>query len=78
MLLGNSVPLGMSRFVDQSLNKFAERCTTKRFVKIKLMKNVVKCVDVPEEVCQQVGREHCKAVPRQSTSTLIENNCRTV
>ena len=42
MLLGNSVPLGMSRFVDQSPNKFAGKCTTKRFVKIKLLKNVVK------------------------------------
>merc|ERR1712098_142317 len=42
MLLGNSVPLGTSRSVDQSPNKFAEKCTTKRFVKIKLLKNVVK------------------------------------
>merc|ERR1719357_1515120 len=42
MLLGNSVPLGMSKFVDQSPSKFAERYTTKRFVRIKLPKNVVK------------------------------------
>merc|ERR1712098_892804 len=34
MLLGNSVPLGTSRFV--------EKCTTKRFVKTKLLKNAVK------------------------------------
>ena len=78
MLQGNSVPLGMSRFVDQSPSKLAERCTSKRFVKIKLMKNVVKCVDVPKEVCQQVAREHCKTVPRQTTTTRIENDCRTV
>ena len=32
----------MSRFVDQSPNKFAGKCTTKRFVKTKLLKNVVK------------------------------------
>ena len=34
-----------------------------------------KCADVPKEVFQQIARVHCKIVPRESTTTPIENEC---